>query len=595
MSRTIQRFLVSGFILFFFTAQSGFADTEPNDNFQQAEILAINQTVSGEVSMSPDDEDYYKIEFSTNLPTWIIADLSVIQSTLDLYDASGSQITSASENGTHYLYAVLTGGTYFFGFKSDNVSNPWTGTYQVTPHLKSDSLSGEPNNTLASAYFISTGTLEGYIWFSFMLGDNYDYDYYKISVPETTGIISLDIDMPLGKNYDINLLDNAGGNLESGNIVPGTTHKTLEYFFSSAGTYYVKINGSWGIDGADYDYTNTYSLTYDIQIDTGPGEPANNDRAMAYQISIGSIDGYIFDTGDPDWYKIVSTAAGSISLSLTMPSGKNYDIELYDNNGGWLKDGIRTDLTETLSYTANTGNYYAKIYGYSWDDYDRTNPYSLIYGFSATPVPIPSISLSPTTLSFTAVADGSNPSNKTFTVTNNGETDSTLSWVASDTMTWLTLSPTSSSLAKDGTATVTASVNISGLSTATYTGTITIADSNASNTPQTIAVTLSVTTTAAGSEDEIVTLQNNVMNFATNPSAQVDISFDIAQSGNVMIKIYTLDGVLVKTLLDENQSAGTISEQWNGKVESSLVPSGIYYVHIEAPGITETKKVCIVK
>jgi fibronectin type 3 domain-containing protein len=72
------------------------------------------------------------------------------------------------------------------------------------------------------------------------------------------------------------------------------------------------------------------------------------------------------------------------------------------------------------------------------------------------------------------------------TITNSGT--GTLSWTASDNASWLTLSPASGT----GSGSLTASINTAGLAAGSYSGTITIAASGATNTPQTVAVSLTV-------------------------------------------------------------------------------------------------------
>jgi hypothetical protein len=98
----------------------------------------------------------------------------------------------------------------------------------------------------------------------------------------------------------------------------------------------------------------------------------------------------------------------------------------------------------------------------------------------------PAIELSATTLSFSATAGGSNPANQTFNITNTG--GSTLNWTAASNASWLTATPASGT----GAATLTAAVNTSGLAAGTHNGTITIAASGASNTPRSVAVTLTL-------------------------------------------------------------------------------------------------------
>lgn len=100
---------------------------------------------------------------------------------------------------------------------------------------------------------------------------------------------------------------------------------------------------------------------------------------------------------------------------------------------------------------------------------------------------VATIGRSPTTLSFNAPAGGANPANKTVSITNTGDAGTTLAWTATDNAAWL-------SVTASGTApsTLTASIDTTGLAAGTYTGTITIAATGATNTPQTVGVTLTV-------------------------------------------------------------------------------------------------------
>jgi len=121
---------------------------------------------------------------------------------------------------------------------------------------------------------------------------------------------------------------------------------------------------------------------------------------------------------------------------------------------------------------------------------DTTDQDFALVAYNATEgTPTPTIGVSPSSLSFTATEGGANPANQTVSITNTG--GGTLNWTASDNATWLTISPTS------GTApsTLTASVNISGLTAGTYNGTITISATGATNSPVSVPVTLTVNPT----------------------------------------------------------------------------------------------------
>ncbi|MEZ5356341.1 MAG: hypothetical protein R2762_27210 [Bryobacteraceae bacterium] len=98
--------------------------------------------------------------------------------------------------------------------------------------------------------------------------------------------------------------------------------------------------------------------------------------------------------------------------------------------------------------------------------------------------PPPALNVAPSTLTFTGTAGGSNPANRTIALTNTG--GGTLTWTAASNQPWLTLSTAS------GTApsTVTASVNLTGLTAGTLNGQVTVTPSV--GPPQVIAVTLTL-------------------------------------------------------------------------------------------------------
>jgi hypothetical protein len=104
---------------------------------------------------------------------------------------------------------------------------------------------------------------------------------------------------------------------------------------------------------------------------------------------------------------------------------------------------------------------------------------------SGTPTP-PSLSVSPTSLSFSGTAGGANPAAKTLSVSNAG--GGTLSWTASDSASWLSIAPTSGT----NTGTITVTPDITGLAPGTYTANITVSAAGAGGSPATIPVTLTV-------------------------------------------------------------------------------------------------------
>jgi|GEM_PF-1086384 len=99
----------------------------------------------------------------------------------------------------------------------------------------------------------------------------------------------------------------------------------------------------------------------------------------------------------------------------------------------------------------------------------------------------PFISISTSSLEFSATASGDNLPTQTFQISNSG--GGTLDWNITDDASWLSCSPTSGT----GNDDIIVSVDSSGLSAGTYTCTISVSSNNAINSPQTISVTLTVT------------------------------------------------------------------------------------------------------
>ncbi len=169
-------------------------------------------------------------------------------------------------------------------------------------------------------------------------------------------------------------------------------------------------------------------------------------------------------------------------------SGTNYDRFIID--GGAAISGANP--TATARYIYINSDEPGKAIVIDWiflRKFVSVEPTWSVWGSEETSgslPPSPTIAYSPTSLAFSGVQGGSNPATQALNITNSG--GGTLSWTASSNAAWLTLTPAS------GTApsTVTVSASISGLSAGTYNGTITITATGATNTPQTVPVTLTV-------------------------------------------------------------------------------------------------------
>ncbi len=117
------------------------------------------------------------------------------------------------------------------------------------------------------------------------------------------------------------------------------------------------------------------------------------------------------------------------------------------------------------------------------------SPQTVTVTFAIHP-PVPRFLLTPNSVAVTAVVGQSSPQFNFINVGNSGV--GMLNFSASSNVPWLSGSPMTGSVTTGSSITVTTSVNPAGLAAGTYNGTITFTSSGASNSPQTLPVTLTV-------------------------------------------------------------------------------------------------------
>ncbi|MEI6072576.1 MAG: leucine-rich repeat protein [Verrucomicrobiae bacterium] len=116
---------------------------------------------------------------------------------------------------------------------------------------------------------------------------------------------------------------------------------------------------------------------------TDPYEP-NNTSPTATPLSAGqTVQGYISNTTDEDWFKIVVTGTSQLNINLSVPAGCDYDLELYGPNATWVAGSYENrGLSESISYSATTpGTYWIRVYGYPEGNgsFSTSQAYALSY------------------------------------------------------------------------------------------------------------------------------------------------------------------------------------------------------------------------
>ncbi len=98
-------------------------------------------------------------------------------------------------------------------------------------------------------------------------------------------------------------------------------------------------------------------------------------------------------------------------------------------------------------------------------------------------------------------------------------------------------------------------------------------------------------------ENNDVTLVTALQRNYPNPfNPETNIAYSLAKASPVRLKIFNLKGQLVKTLVNEYQSAGNHKTVWNGKNnQNKAVASGMYFIRIETDNYQKTQKAVLMK
>jgi hypothetical protein len=224
------------------------------------------------------------------------------------------------------------------------------------------------------------------------------------------------------------------------------------------------------------------------------------EESQSYTGWNGSIDGFRvdpheFSTGKSFYIQEVKLAAFdraddsyTIKWNYTDEYSTNADLSLYydTNNSGYngtlINSGLDPANEQYTWDTANMANGTYYIYAVFSDGLNSNRtyaPWPIVIDHNASASP--TISLNKSSLNF-----GTTGNSLTFTVSNSG--GGTLNWTVTDNQSWLSASPTSG----QNSGTVTVTVSRTGLSAGTYTGTITVSDPNATNSPRAVSVSMQV-------------------------------------------------------------------------------------------------------
>jgi endonuclease I len=101
----------------------------------------------------------------------------------------------------------------------------------------------------------------------------------------------------------------------------------------------------------------------------------------------------------------------------------------------------------------------------------------------------------------------------------------------------------------------------------------------------------------SGVQDGLPEATNLIASIYPNPfNPSTSISLELAQEGPLLVEIYSLEGKLVRTLINEVRPAGEMVLRWNGRNNAGgLVSSGTYFCRSRGNGQLDTAKMVLLK
>jgi len=161
---------------------------------------------------------------------------------------------------------------------------------------------------------------------------------------------------------------------------------------------------------------------------------------------------------------------------------------------------------------------------------------------------------------------------------------------------WLSISPESGIVFPDSSINIDVTFDATDLEIGTYDAQIVINSNDPENYEIIIPIILNIVET--DSDEELFPLITKLENNYPNPfNPETVIKYQISKNSKVELIIYNIKGQLVRTLINQKQSAGEYKIIWNGNDQNNkLVASGVYFYRLLEDGKPiATRKMLLMK
>jgi DNA-binding beta-propeller fold protein YncE len=225
--------------------------------------------------------------------------------------------------------------------------------------------------------------------------------------------------------------------------------------------------------------------TVSVTLTVNPPRPSSISLSPSSLVYATSLNSTSTNEGKQD-VTLENTGAGTLNWTAT----SSEPWLSFDTASGSLASGSNTNigfLVDPSSLSASVGTYNATAT--IADPNAGNSPQTVSVTLTVNP---PTISLSSSSLSYTAGINATSTNEGTQDVTLENTGDGTLNWTATSSAPWLTFDAASGSIGSGSSTNIGFLVDPSSLGAGAYNATATISDPNAANSPQTVSVALTV-------------------------------------------------------------------------------------------------------
>ena len=314
------------------TAVLGFAandlEAEPNDSVETATLFSVGKTVEGNLNTAEDVDYFTFVTDKAGLVTVTFghetAESAASYFEVAVLDADGraySAAVSAGNSASEKLSFGAKAGTFYVEVKAGNVHS--SKNYSVTAAVDISKLTEAETNDIsndANALKLSTSASDMNIYEGTIT--NGDVDYYHFTAPKD-GYVNLYLDAyGIQKGaLKVSLLAFYGDGENREKTIGTLTRKVGEADaysdqISIAGKeYYIKVEG----DAAQT--VGGYSTMVYFTANAGSEHEFNNETNVADVVTATTpLFGSTFDENDVDYFKVTTTAAKNMTLTIKASS-----------------------------------------------------------------------------------------------------------------------------------------------------------------------------------------------------------------------------------------------------------------------------------